>query len=166
MNTEGALGQGDTDPRLQPRLLERLKGVKIERAFAFNGRSYAIDQAGVLYGWGKGFGLFPEPLKFGDDEDFQSIVQVTMAHSWTDFGHLVAREPTFSESTVFYLNRLGEVFWSDDNHPTPMKLLATYDHFVVQIAAGGGHLLVLTADGEVYGLYLHPIHHQPLAYPP
>jgi alpha-tubulin suppressor-like RCC1 family protein len=147
------LGQGDTDPRVQPRLLEKLKGVKIHKVFAFNNRSFAVDINGLLYAWGKDFGLFPQPSKYFQIQDVQSIVDVAVCDYENYENHRAKDENTIPDGTVFYLTRFGEVFYSNAKHQQPLKLLATYDHFVVQVVAGAGHALFLTDKGEVYALY-------------
>lgn len=155
MNGHGALGQGDLQPRSQPRLVEKLKGVKIEKVFVGNDVSYAIDQFGKLYAWGYGYGTLPVVVDYFQSEKPRSIVQVAVCDEI--FEPLNYRNHSTSvdlaQGFTVYLTSFGEVYFSTFHQTKILPYEGINDKFIIQVACGARHALFLAEDGVVYCVY-------------
>jgi hypothetical protein len=138
--------------------VEKLKGVTIEKVVCGAHRTFAIDDKGQLYAWGKGYGSFPTLLDHFVKEKIY-VVDVAPATDRLILEYeltLPAHESDLPKGVTLFLSDIGEVYWTSATSLTPKKFEPISDHFVVQVAVAEKSAYFLTDNGEVFAWYTHP----------
>ncbi|XP_023656539.2 X-linked retinitis pigmentosa GTPase regulator isoform X2 [Paramormyrops kingsleyae] len=148
-NSEGQLGLGDSEERTSFQLLHAFAGnAPIRMLAAGSNTSAALTEDGRLYMWGDNS---EGQIGLGDKTNTLEPQEVTVGRpvSWVSCGYyhsaLITVDGelfTFGESDSGKLGLPPELL---DNHRTP-QMVPGIPGRVVQVACGGGHTIVLTAD--------------------
>eukprot|EP00029_Vermamoeba_vermiformis_P012721 TRINITY_DN765_c0_g1_i1.p1 TRINITY_DN765_c0_g1~~TRINITY_DN765_c0_g1_i1.p1 ORF type:complete len:2045 (-),score=399.74 TRINITY_DN765_c0_g1_i1:745-6357(-) len=143
----GELGHGDNSDRPDPRLVEKLKGVKIKRVFAYCHRSFAISEDGVLYAWGKyaNRGLKSAYLPMISDVIKSPIAHVAAVRDIRDVRDRLLGTTVFTTET-------GHIYLSlSDGQIVPSVTLCDFlpDKFIVECAVMATKILALDAQGNI-----------------
>lgn len=157
LNEHGALGHGDRNPRLRPRFVEKLKGLKVERVICGTHLTYFIDVQGQVYVCGKGFELFPKRIEFFTKEKVR-IKDVAIAHDRVVGSFVPEVHAHLSDlplNLVFFISDIGEVYWTSPQSPIPQLFNPASELFVVQAALTERSVTFLTAQGQLYSWYAY-----------
>ena len=155
LNTFGALGHGDKTARSRPRLVEKLKGIKIEKVFCGTHKTYAIDVKGQVFAWGKGYGPFPNAIDFFTKKRILIVDIAIATDRWVGEFKLEWKdhESDLPRGVTLYLSDIGLVYWTTEESPMPRLVEAVKQHFVVKVACGDRAAYFLTDQGEVFSWY-------------
>jgi alpha-tubulin suppressor-like RCC1 family protein len=145
-NQDGQLGQGDNLDRPSPALVEGLEDVCGVSA-AFN-HSLAVTHSGAVFRWGRAL-----------QHDAEGSLRRILVEG---FGGVRVRRALAGYGLVFAIGEEGELFswglgWDvflghgdTQDQPSPKRVEALRGVPVRSVAAGVGHVLALTEDGQVY----------------
>ena len=133
--------------------------MKLVRVVCGLDKTFAIDDSGRLFFWGKGGGVFPELVKFFADNRIVLVdVAVLVERNLRNFpGTHNSHQSDLPRGTVMYLSDVGEVYWSHNESPTPKKFDPISDRFITSIALSEVTALFLDDQGQVYSAYSLPL---------
>jgi len=151
----GKLGHGDEEPQLEPRRVAALDGRRVRCVAAGYGHSLCLTDDGCVFAWGCGAHGQCGHGGFGNEAVPRVVAALSGRHAAVlaagGCHTLVATE----EGDAFSFGRveggaLGLGCGCVADQPLPRRIEGLTGVCVTGLAAGDGHSLALSADGDVY----------------